>query len=283
MKYIFCALRCEARPFVEIYKLKKDSTINYLEVYRNADTTIVVCGIGKSAMSFAIGCMAREIAQADSASLNAVCLNFGCAGSYSQKHKVGSLFLINSIEDKATARHFYPDSIIRSELLEAGIETHDLPVKILLEKEILVDMEASSFASAIQKILVPSRWAVIKIISDIVGQDNFDSATLETNIHKVAKNVISYLSILQELAKQTSSKTPMLSELEIKLIEELALGLRLSYQMKSQLQNKSLSFKARGFDLEALLKEYSNTKVSARIDGKHLFAEIEAKLSTISY
>jgi len=49
--FIYAALPCEAKPLVEHFKLKKDTTIQPFAVYLNQDICLTVTGLGKSAMA----------------------------------------------------------------------------------------------------------------------------------------------------------------------------------------------------------------------------------------
>lgn len=89
---IVCALRCEAKPFIDFYKLQKQTRYKDFDLYTKNNVTVLVSGIGEQKMHAAIDWFHHNLYLKNSAYH---WLNIGIAGH--QTATVGELFKVSKI------------------------------------------------------------------------------------------------------------------------------------------------------------------------------------------
>jgi nucleoside phosphorylase len=160
MIHFICALKCEASPIIDYYKLKHFQKADLFKIYRNDNhgVSVTITGIGKLAAAAAtsysysiLGC-----GQGD------VWLNLGVAGHRS--HTIGDIYLANRIEDAGSARVWYPQVLIDTEIPTASLLTLDQPCTDYNDS--MFDMEAAGFIVTACRFNNAEFIQSIKIISD---------------------------------------------------------------------------------------------------------------------
>lgn len=155
MLNIICALKHEARPIIDYFRLNHDGSAHEYTAYSNDRISITITGTGKQAASEGTRFAVKHFG----ANERNMFLNIGIAG-----HKdlpIGTPLLADSITDFASGRVWH----LRKQL-PAGI--HILPLVTVdrprneYPEHVMVDMEASGFISSIP----PERAQCLKIISD---------------------------------------------------------------------------------------------------------------------
>ena len=157
--YFFAALPCEAKPLINHFKLKKELSLTAFTIYRSADITLTVTGIGKSAMAAGV---AYTLALFPALHMP-VLLNIGIAGHDS--HELGTVFALEKITDQETGRSYYPQLII-----SPPFPTHTIVTVAQAQPDYatdsLYDMEASAFYEIAIRFSSSELIQCIKIISD---------------------------------------------------------------------------------------------------------------------
>ncbi len=158
---IVVALPCEARPFIDYYKLKKVNACKEFSVYNNSLETIflIVSGIGKIKSAIATTYLAG-LGQFDKTHTY---LNIGLAGA--NFAKLGDVFVATKVKDIACGVTYYPSQYSAVKIPGAEIHTHNFP-QTSYPKAAMVDMEASGFFQAANLLVVKEHIQVVKIISD---------------------------------------------------------------------------------------------------------------------
>ena len=157
--FIYSALPCEAKPLVEHFDLKKDTSISPFAMYFNKQICLTVTGLGKNAMSAGVA-----YSQALFGSNNdTVMVNIGIAGH--QSHQLGRFFLIDKIIDADTGRHFYPPLVVTPTCSTAGIQSASKP-QLNYDQQYLCDMESSAFYETATRFSSAELVHCLKIISD---------------------------------------------------------------------------------------------------------------------
>jgi len=154
-----CALRCEAKPIIDFFRLKKSADKTDFNLYSNHDMTCIVSGMGSDNMS-----KATEWAYSLYKNEKKVnWINIGIAG-----HKnlpVGTTVLINevsqnhsdkSIENQITIKHPFNTK----PLISISQQNTDY------DKTALFDMEAFAFLQTTRKLCPLDPSQVIKVVSD---------------------------------------------------------------------------------------------------------------------
>ena len=153
---IFCALECEARIFIETFKLKKTHQFASCKFFSNDNYIVVVTGIGKKFSYLAMG-----LFHATFTNFNGHLINFGCAGHKTEE--IGSLFSINQVKNEHDQKIFLNPT------------TKTISVKILktvnsptstYDEDYLVDMEGFYFLDAATTFYNIDNLHIYKFISD---------------------------------------------------------------------------------------------------------------------
>mgnify|MGYP001260226256 CR=1 FL=1 len=89
MQLIITALKAEAMPIIDYYKLEKEMS-KFYPYYRGEDLEIICCGVGG-------GNLKKIIADYFKNGKKEVCqiINIGIAGSSIKSHNIGESFLVN--------------------------------------------------------------------------------------------------------------------------------------------------------------------------------------------
>lgn len=162
------ALNCEAKPWVDFYKLKKVEDKPFVRFAKDGvNVEIIVTGIGSMAMSTAIGWAAGRADVNPRAPFNRVWLNIGIAGHLDRD--IGEIVRVHSFIDAIDLkRHYLPQTAKWSgpsdALLSVNAPTNSYP------DDAMVDMEGLAFYKSASVFSESEVLASIKVISD--NQDN---------------------------------------------------------------------------------------------------------------
>jgi adenosylhomocysteine nucleosidase len=157
--FIYTALPCEAKPIIDFYRLKKDTSIKSFAVFSDNEICLAITGIGKTAMAAGI---AYTQALFSSAS-NPVMLNIGIAGH--KDHPIGSVFLIDKIADGDSDRRYYPQLVFTPPCPTNSLQTASKP-HFTYPPSQLCDMEASAFYETATRFTSGELIQCLKIVSD---------------------------------------------------------------------------------------------------------------------
>lgn len=157
--YFFTALPCEAKPLIDCYKLKKDTSIQTFNIFRNENIVLTITGIGKTAMSAGVAYTLALFPPVQ----HPVILNVGIAGH--QDHAVGSLFLVDKITDRDTGKNFYPPLIFTPPCPSKQLITF-AKAQDSYPETALCDMEASAFYETATRFSTGELIHCLKSVSD---------------------------------------------------------------------------------------------------------------------
>ena len=128
--YMAFALYCEAQPFIEYWKLKKDPAFDKIQVFRRtemdvksggADVALMICGVGNVPAAAAVAYVCAKLPPGP----GDLFVNFGvCAGTLQMPK--GQLYRIHSICEQASERWFYPDLLFGTAALSSGHGVNEL-------------------------------------------------------------------------------------------------------------------------------------------------------------
>jgi adenosylhomocysteine nucleosidase len=192
--FLFIALPCEAKPLIDTYKLKKDTSIHAFNIFRNNDIILTVTGIGKTAMAAGVA-YSQALFQED----NPICLNIGIAGHHD--HPIGSLFLADKIADNETGRHYYPPLVFTPPCPTSELLTFAKP-QAAYPDSALCDMEASSFYETAIRFSTGELCQCLKVISDNADlpASQIQAQTVSTLIHDQLATIKQVVADLTRLA-----------------------------------------------------------------------------------
>lgn len=157
MRIIACALPCEARAFIDHFKMK--SIINRpFKIYQKDDIALVISGIGQLNMTAACAYVYAKYAEPI-----ASWLNIGICGA--DNKSIGNLFVVNKISSNSSQISWYPPLIIKSEIAGCNLITVDQPTQNYVSNNIY-DMEASAFYATCIKFTTSELVSCLKVVSD---------------------------------------------------------------------------------------------------------------------
>lgn len=201
--FIYAALPCEAKPLVEHFKLKKDTTVQPFAVYLNRDICLTVTGVGKSAMAAGVAYTHALFAAVE----HPVLVNIGIAGH--KDHALGSLFLIDKITDVDSLKSYYPPLVFTPPCSTAAIQTASRP-QLAYDGRNLCDMEASAFYETAVRFSSGELIHCLKIISDnaLSPAENIQPKQVSQLIAAHVSEIETLLAELRRLAELITAPEP---------------------------------------------------------------------------
>ncbi|MBR1797123.1 MAG: hypothetical protein IJ757_03820 [Clostridiales bacterium] len=254
MIYIFTALKCEGEP---------------LRLFEKDDLKVIVTGVGKTNMAFALGRTFPEGSTRRSL-VNDIVINIGCCCAKSLQ----GVYLINKITDQASSRDFYPDMLRVTGIKEAALITTDTLVTEP-EEDVLYDMEASSFYETASRLLSPDRIITLKIVSDSGNTDGITTSYITSLVNDHIDQIGEVIAVLR------SGMTEREDEADIELIYTM---LHATEAMKVQLDELINYARLTDADINKLISEEINSicedKELTKAQGKEVLKRVRDKLTS---
>jgi purine-nucleoside phosphorylase len=171
MKLLHVALKAEAKPLIEYFKLKCITTKPY-KVYKRDDIVLAICGIGREKTKLHL----KDIF--DKYPFK-IAISVGIAGCKYKEIKIGSFFCTNQkLKD------------IRFATITTVDKALDTSNSL---KTTLVDMESDSFIFTCREFLNEKEIFVLKIVSDhletTIPKKEFVWKIIEKNLKNISKIV----------------------------------------------------------------------------------------------
>ncbi len=224
--FIYTALPCEAKPLVEHFNLKKDTTIQPFAVYFNQQLCLTVTGLGKSAMAAGVAYTQALFASVE----HPVLVNIGIAGH--KHHTVGSLFLIDKITDLDSHKSYYPPLVFTPPCPTANIQTVSRP-QLDYDSQHLCDMEASAFYETAVRFSTGELIHCLKVISD-----NASSPAENIQSKQVAQLIAAHIATLETLLAELSRLAKLITAPEPKLFKQLTQRYHFTASEQGQLKTQ---------------------------------------------
>ena len=185
MIHFVVATNKEARPLIDLFKLKKIKNLKQTFIYSNHEISLTISGIGK--VNAAIG--VTETFYYYNQKYDNIWINIGLAGHKSLK--VGDICTINKITDNETKKNNFPFinkfKIQNQECLTVGLQKKSYSSKIY-------DMESSGFYQSACKYSSKELLQIVKIVSD----NQFESIDFKNK--EVVYNIIfNHRKLINEL------------------------------------------------------------------------------------
>jgi hypothetical protein len=152
------ALREEARPLIEHYRLRGESERSAWALYRSDEVRLVVSGIGRVAAAGATAFLAAQ-----SSDPRTIWINFGMAAHRSLE--MGACVAGSEVIESATGRRWYPPLIGAGDLASASVCTVDA-MATHLDDDRLYEMEAAGFYPTAVRWASSELVRVLKVVSD---------------------------------------------------------------------------------------------------------------------
>ncbi len=275
MVFIVTALKIEAEPLIEHFKLKKDMDIHCFSVYRNSDITLIISGVGKVKSAMAT----MYLLSTHQTTLQDVLLNIGFCGTNNIKYSLGTMVAVNKVTDMDTKRDYYPDVFIKESIPFANLCCYSRPVAqnmVQEEKEVFCDMESAGIMEASKKFYYAHQVILLKIVSDYLNPEKLDKLSLKNFVKKSTPLIEKIIKNAVQL--NSSFKGVSLDENEKSLLDTISQNLKFSKTMGKMLFKNAVQAKAKGIDVYNKIYSFLNIEVNSKLEGKKIFEEIQQKL-----
>ena len=164
LQCIISALRAEAEPLVNFYKLEQDLSYDY-PVYKGEHIRIICTGVGRKNIRRVLINFYSKLSKEP----NYQFINIGIAGAKKGVCKIGQCFIIDSISDDKSDSIYQLNNVFESQILTQNITTVSEPVSNGGNKyRSLVDMEAHEICTVVDSYDDLENLFIIKIISDFM-------------------------------------------------------------------------------------------------------------------
>ncbi|MBO68979.1 MAG: hypothetical protein CL398_11800 [Acidiferrobacteraceae bacterium] len=198
---IITALRFEAMPIIEHYKLNNESSASRFPLYRNDSIFLTISGVGKensSAATANIHAVSGELPQQPF-------LNIGIAGH--RRPPTGMAWIASSIQDESTCRRWYPPQIICNSMARTSVITVNQPEQEY-RHDTAYDMEAAGFYPIANQASTSELVQVLKVTSDHPGKpaSSLNAKKISALIQINMNNIEELITSLQKLADTLNIK-----------------------------------------------------------------------------
>lgn len=273
MIYIFSAFYAEAKNIIDHYGLKKEKspeTVRF-DVFANDSIRLVITGVGEINAAAAVS----NIGGAYGISLDDEILNVGCGAGFGNETCLGSIFLGNKLTEQMTGRTFYPDMLMKTNLMECEIVT---VTRVLNEgrDSVVYDMEAAAVYQAAALFVGPHRMHFIKLVSD--AGERIDQSKITELFALQEEKIYGYIDMLLSVGGNKASIDDTKSAWNI---DRLTSDMRCSKVMGDQLAQLIKYCRLSGIDYKAVLDEYYTKGMlpcESKREGKKCLFELKQRL-----
>lgn len=273
MIYIFSAFYAEAKNIIDHYGLKKEKspeTVRF-DVFANDSIRLVITGVGEINAAAAVS----NIGGAYGISPDDEILNVGCGAGFGNETCLGSIFLGNKLTEQMTGRTFYPDMLMKTNLMECEIVT---VTRVLNEgrDSVVYDMEAAAVYQAAAFFVGPHRMHFIKLVSD--AGERIDQSKITELFALQEEKICGYIDMLLSVGGNKASIDDTKSSWNI---DRLISDMRCSKVMGDQLAQLIKYCRLSGIDYKAVLDEYYTKGMlpcESKREGKKCLFELKQRL-----
>lgn len=281
MIYIFSAFYAEAKSIIDHYGLKKEKspeTVRF-DVFANDSIRLVITGVGEINAAAAVS----NIGGAYGIAPDDEILNVGCGAGFGNEICLGSIFLGNKLTEQMTGRTFYPDMLMKTNLMECEIVT---VTRVLNEgsDSVVYDMEAAAVYQAAAFFVGPHRMHFIKLVSD--AGERIDQSKITGLFALQEEKICGYIDMLLSVGGNKASidenaKGKNTVAKSAWNMDRLISDMRCSKVMGDQLAQLIKYCRLSGIDYKAVLDEYYKKGMlpcESKREGKKCLFELKQRL-----
>lgn len=273
MIYFICAFYQEAVPFLDKFKLKRQSDYVKYQVFSSDEMILLITGTGMISSAIA----ATYLFTMRNPTSSDIMINYGVCGCSKKKIPLGTTFLCNKLNDYCTKRTYYPDILFRHPFEEADITTYPTVQTTLSDKmSSLVDMEASSLYQAAEPFFKPNQIFFVKTVSDYLSQQPIEKETLQAIINRSSELIISWITCIHNATKEEFAATYSWNENATRLMSNLMLSVTMEHQFKQLLHFYSLQHT--DIDEVVAQMEIESRNCKSKREGKQYFEQFRSQL-----
>jgi len=252
---IVCALACEAKPFIDFFKLKKNTRIHAFSVYQAGSVLVLVSGLGQSHMSAAVNWLNGYLNSATPQ----FWLNVGVAGHATTD--IGNLFCMHKINHQQQS--LYPTKWLKHKIALEQLTTFNDEATDYSQQG-LYDMEGFAFYQAATRFNSQERVQCLKVVSDNKQHPvNKDKQVISDLIFQCMEGVVRFIELhISALSKQHEKS------LHDDCQQQLLKHIHFTHNQQLQLAKLLQAIQSHGIDIAAteLLAINSAKKVLIRLN-----------------
>ena len=191
-RLIITALRDEAQPFIDRFKLAKDKNQSDLCVFNDENCSLLITGVGVDRVRSTLPVFLERISDLD----NVVLFNVGIAGGHPDRTKIGEVYTVNKVTNDETHDKYFLTIPAKNEFNTMFLTTVAKGITAgHVGYEELVDMEAAIITAIAISYLNIDKIAVIKVVSD--HMDNAEWSSLD--VCEIIRSKLDSICALMEL------------------------------------------------------------------------------------
>ncbi|MGN0506064.1 MAG: spore photoproduct lyase family protein [Lachnospiraceae bacterium] len=240
---IITALYAEAKPFIECFALKRNTSEPLLTLFEGEEIRILITGVGPMAACMAVT-RCFTLFPPERTDLVA---NVGLAGyvtsADTRSAAIGSCYLALKLTECSTERTFYPDllypnSFAKAQVMTASAVVTESSARSADSLPLLADMEAAAVYQAALPYLSTERMFFFKIVSDETAakQQACSSVRPEALIVPHAASISDFLTQVQTYIANEPANHPVTFSVEEQMeIDRLLDVLPMTASMQQEL------------------------------------------------
>lgn len=274
MILIITALYCEAESLIRIFGMKRENKRSAFQWFydEKKEIFLLVTGSGGIRAAAAAGEFLGQHPGSD-------VVNFGCAGSESDSHGIGSMVIASRVIDEESNKSFCPDILIPCDMPKVTVISsskvwrkdvaENYEPHRLYSGSTVHDMEAYSLASAARLYTDCDRIHILKVISDYGDTENIRPETIRELMAGPSEMAAGYIRKIRD------SRTDE-NDISNDLFELYAKRLKASESMKQILKKLMAYSSDAGLDFSWIIDRYAPSPVKDRRAGKDALLKIKA-------
>ena len=263
---IITALKCEAYPLVEHFRLKRGSSCNMdRPLFSGNNIHLVISGVGQLNAKKAVKSASRYLTPTRQMT---AWLNVGIGG-HASCH-IGQGFIANRIEDSSTGQFWYPSMTRRFRGNQVSVVTTD-QVETEYEKDAVYEMEAAGFFDAACSQTKLELVQCYKIISD-----NKTYSPLELTREHISALIADHVLTVEEICSKISEMARELNSRTNPSFENAAYLSRWHFTETQRHLLKRLLNQCQVLKIDASIDSVTNQRCN---DSRAVINELKARLN----
>lgn len=234
---VHTALRPEAVPLIDNFRLKKIVDWKPFEFFQRDNIYLAISSIGRVKTAAALAAAITQIRSQHQQAVTITILNIGIAGSRKDL-AIGTLVHAVRVNDLTSKQSFYPDHLIIAPGLPVVVNTADAPQDetTCLFASGVVDMEASAVFEVARLYSTSSRVQALKIVSDHLRPQDISAQYITKLVEQHTQTICKYAECL--LAPELE-RPFILEQTDIELLESLTSSLKLTRSQRTELEQRA--------------------------------------------
>ena len=262
MIFMLTSLFFEAKPYIDMYRLKKIPAPGGIQIFEGDNRRLAVSGPGPVNAAAAAAYMLTRYAALRTDTF----ANIGAAGSAA--FHAGDIVLCHKIVNTFTGKALYPEMLYKHPFHEGALGSVGQPAS--KSDYALADMEGAFAYEAAQTFLPSSQIQCIKVISDNLSPGSVTREGLEKLMYETAGAIGGWLESIAGADKPAD----IFSDGETRLMELISENLHMTFAMRQKFWQACGRAKIRDLNITEVLSGYSGNIAKDKKEGKAAFISL---------